>query len=82
MSYHGEIENIALLVFITVSAIGVADMVYRWEKGEAHRELKQIKKPTPLTEKIVEEYRHFFEIYWWHWASIATLIICIAGLAF
>ena len=68
------------IIALAVSAIGVADMANRWRNGNAYRELRAIKNPSPLTINILKQCKGLLTPMWWHWASIAMFIACITRL--
>ena len=73
--------EIITLIILLISFLGVLDMAYRWEKGKILKELKSLKKPSKLTKLYIEEYKHFFEFGWWHWASLIVFGLSLLRIA-
>jgi hypothetical protein len=76
----GNITYQILLATLALSSIGVADMFYRWKNGKAYRELRKLKNPSVLTEKILNECGPLLKPCWWHWALLVVFVLSLGRL--
>jgi hypothetical protein len=79
MSDIGNLKYHILILLLCISSFAIANMIYRYQKGRAYRELKKVHKPSEFTVYLLNEYKHFFEPRWWDWGFVA-LFCAVLGI--
>tara|TARA_R100000664_G_C2752330_1_gene139623 strand:+ start:1968 stop:2216 length:249 start_codon:yes stop_codon:yes gene_type:complete len=72
--------KVILILLMILSFLGVFDMSQRIRRGKVLKELQNIGNPSKLTQLYIKEYKHFFELSWWHWLSIIAFGFSIVGI--
>ena len=79
MPDYGKI--IFTLLFIS-SSYFCAHSIYLHKKGKVVKRLQELNNRSTMTKLLVEEYKHFFKLKWWHWLSWAVFVTTFTGLIF
>tara|TARA_R110000824_G_scaffold140531_4_gene306476 strand:+ start:187 stop:423 length:237 start_codon:yes stop_codon:yes gene_type:complete len=63
--------GVALFVFATL------DLMNRYNLGQSYRKLKKMRKKNTITEEILKECSHFYEVQQWHIAAYVVSFTCL-----
>jgi|TARA_Y100000361_G_C11084820_1_gene303130 hypothetical protein len=75
-----DYRNIILAALFLFSLGGCVHSVYIHEKSKIIKQLNSIENKTPLTKKLIQEYKHFFEFKPWHWVSWGVFVGSAIGI--
>mgnify|MGYP003128376544 CR=1 FL=1 len=73
-------RNIILVVLFLTSLAGCVHSVYIYEKSKVIKKFNSIENKSPLTKKLIQEYKHFFEFKPWHWVSWGVFVGSAIGI--
>ena len=75
-----DYREIIFALLLVVSICGCVHSIYIYDKGKVLKRLQELNNRSTMTELLIEEYKHFFEIKWWHWLSWIAFAATSVGI--